>query len=102
MKHYKLESCARMGVRFFALAGIAIALVEPAYKLILRLYDWAAGRKHKRAARAGIIGSAHHSTVIRIREQRWGATLRMIATSCILLAYVFLLVVRIAGREESR
>ncbi len=102
MKHYKLESCARMGVRFFALAGIAIALVEPAYKLILRLYDWAAGRKHKRAARAGIIGSAHHSTVIRIGEQRWGATLRIIATICILLAYVFLLVVWMVKPEEAR
>ena len=102
MKHCKLESCARMGVRFFALAGIVTALVEPVYKLILRLYDWAAGRKHKRAARAGIIGSAHHSTVIRIREQRWGATLRIIATICILLAYVFLLVVWMVKPEEAR
>ncbi len=102
MKHYKLESCARMGVRFFALAGIAIALVEPAYKLILRLYDWAAGRKHKRAARAGIIGGARHSTVIWIGEQRWGATLRIIATICILLAYVFLLVVWMVKPEEAR
>ena len=58
MKHCKLESCARMGVRFFALAGIVTALVEPVYKLFLHLYSWAADRKQKRAARAGIIGGA--------------------------------------------
>ena len=55
MKHCGLESCARMGVRFFALAGIVTALVEPVYKLFLHLYSWAADRKQKRAARAGII-----------------------------------------------
>ena len=49
MKHCKLESCARMGVRFFALAGIVTALVEPVYKLFLHLYSWAADRKQKRA-----------------------------------------------------
>ena len=39
MKHCGLESCARMGVRFFALAGIVTALVEPVYKLFLHLYS---------------------------------------------------------------
>lgn len=102
MKHCGLESCARMGVRFFALAGIVTALVEPVYKLFLHLYSWAADRKQKRAARAGIIGGARHSTVIWIGEQRWGTTLRIIATICILLAYVFLLVVWMVKPEEAR
>ena len=44
MKHCGLGSCARMGVRFFALAGIVTALVEPVYKLFLHLYSWAADR----------------------------------------------------------
>ena len=80
MKHCGLESCARMGVRFFALAGIVTALVEPVYKLFLHLYSWAADRKQKRAARAGIIGGAHHSTHNSIGEQRRGATQRIKAT----------------------